>query len=148
MGLLAALARRGFSALASRRAALSARQARKKFVKHTRIIVRPYGGRDALQVVEGECPEPKGGELRVRVLAAGVSLPDLLMRLGVHRETPPLPFTPGWDLIGVVDRLADVISGAEPGQIVASCRGKTRARVARQRRPDRQDRYCAQRVIA
>lgn len=73
-------------------------------MKHTRIIVTHYGGPDALQVLEEECPEPKGGEVRVRVLAAGVALPDLLMREGVHPETPPLPFTPGWDLIGVVDR--------------------------------------------
>ena len=69
-------------------------------MKHTRIIVTHYGGPDALQVLEEECPEPKGCEVRVRVLAAGVSLPDLLMREGVHPERPPLPFTPGWDLIG------------------------------------------------
>jgi NADPH2:quinone reductase len=43
---------------------------------------------------------PKGGEVRVRVLAAGVALPDLLAREGVHPETPPVPFTPGWDLVG------------------------------------------------
>jgi len=89
-------------------------------VKHTRIIVTHYGGPDALQVLEEECPEPKDGEVRVRVLAAGVSLPDVMMREGVHPETPPLPFTPGWDLIGVVDRLGDGISVLEPGQIVAA----------------------------
>jgi NADPH2:quinone reductase len=89
-------------------------------VKHTRIVVTHYGGPDALQVLEEECPEPKDGEVRVRVLAAGVSLPDLMMREGVHPETPPLPFTPGWDLIGVVDRLGDGISGLEAGQIVAA----------------------------
>ncbi|RPH62482.1 MAG: alcohol dehydrogenase [Acidobacteria bacterium] len=89
-------------------------------MKHTRIIVTHYGGPDALQVLEEDCPEPKDGEVRVKVLAAGVSLPDLLMREGVHPETPPLPFTPGWDLIGVVDRLGDGISGLEPGQVVAA----------------------------
>jgi NADPH2:quinone reductase len=89
-------------------------------VKHTRIIVTHYGGPEELRLVEEECPEPKGGEVRVRVLAAGVSLPDVMMREGVHPETPSLPFTPGWDLVGVVDRLADGISGLEPGQIVAA----------------------------
>jgi NADPH2:quinone reductase len=54
------------------------------------------------------------------VLAAGVSLPDLMMREGIHPETPRLPFTPGWDLVGVVDRLGDHISGIEPGHIVAA----------------------------
>jgi len=47
-------------------------------------------------------------------------LPDLMMREGVHPETPPLPFTPGWDLVGVVDRLGDSVSGIEAGQIVAA----------------------------
>jgi NADPH2:quinone reductase len=89
-------------------------------VKNTRIVVTHYGGPDALQVVEEECPEPKGGEVRVRVLAAGVALPDLMMREGVHPETPRVPFTPGWDLIGVVDRLGDGVSGIEPAQIVAA----------------------------
>ena len=89
-------------------------------MKHTRIIVSHYGGPDALQVLEEERPEPESGEVRVRVLAAGVALPDLMMREGVHPETPRLPFTPGWDLIGVVERLGDRASGLEPGQIVAA----------------------------
>ncbi len=85
-----------------------------------RVIVTRHGGPDTLQVIEEECPEPKHGEVRVRVLAAGVSLPDLLMREGVHPETRPVPFTPGWDLVGVVDRLGAGTSGIEPGQIVAA----------------------------
>ncbi|HEX6725737.1 MAG TPA: medium chain dehydrogenase/reductase family protein [Nitrospira sp.] len=89
-------------------------------MKHTRIIVTHYGGPDALQVVEEDCPEPKDGEVRVKVLAAGVSLPDVMMREGIHPETPPVPFTPGWDLVGVVDRLGSGVSGLEPGQIVAA----------------------------
>jgi NADPH2:quinone reductase len=89
-------------------------------VRHTRIVVTRYGGPDAIRVVEEECPEPQAGEVRVRVLAAGVSLPDLMMREGIHPETPSLPFTPGWDLVGVVDRLGDGVSGIEPGQIVAA----------------------------
>jgi NADPH:quinone reductase len=56
-------------------------------------------------------PEPKSGEALVKVLAAGVSLPDIMMREGIHPETPALPFTPGWDLIGVVDRLGGGVSG-------------------------------------
>jgi NADPH2:quinone reductase len=70
--------------------------------------------------VDEECPEPKAGEVRVRVVAAGVSLPDIMMREGIHPETPRLPFTPGWDLVGVVDRLGEGVSGIEPGQIVAA----------------------------
>ncbi|MBI3805691.1 MAG: zinc-binding dehydrogenase [Nitrospirae bacterium] len=87
-------------------------------MRHTRIIVTHYGGPDALQVVEEECPEPKDGEVRVKVLAAGVGLPDIMAREGIHPETPPVPFTPGWDLVGIVDRLGDGVDGIEPGQRV------------------------------
>ena len=89
-------------------------------MKHKRIVVTHYGGPDALQVIEEERPEPQAGEVRVRVMAAGVSLPDLMAREGVHPETPAVPYTPGWDLVGVVDRLGDGVSQIEPGQIVAA----------------------------
>lgn len=89
-------------------------------MKHTRIVVSHYGGPEELRVVEEERPEPKTGEVRVKVLAAGVSLPDVMMREGIHLETPRLPFTPGWDFVGVVDRLGADVTGLEPGQIVAA----------------------------
>ncbi len=89
-------------------------------MKSKRIIVTRYGGPDTLEVIEEECPEPKAGEVRVKVMAAGVSLPDVLAREGVHPETPLPPFTPGWDLVGEVDRLGDGVTGIEPGQTVAA----------------------------
>ena len=89
-------------------------------MKHMRIIVTHYGGPDALRGVEVDCPEPKRGEVRIRVLAAGVSLPDIMAREGVHPETPAVPYTPGWDLVGEVDRLGNGVSGMEPGQMVGA----------------------------
>jgi len=89
-------------------------------VKHTRIVVTHYGGPDVLQVVQEEAREPTQGEVRVRVVASGVSLPDVLAREGVHPETPRPPYTPGWDLVGVVDRLGDGVTSVEPGATVAA----------------------------
>src|SRR5438552_1236131 len=43
-----------------------------------------------------------------------------MAREGVHPETPLVPFTPGWDLVGMVDRLGDGVSGIEPEQMVAA----------------------------
>jgi NADPH2:quinone reductase len=85
-----------------------------------RVIATRYGGPEVLRVAEEECPEPKAGEVRVRVLAAGVALPDIMAREGVHPETPPVPFTPGWDLVGVVDQVGAGVSGIEHGQTVAA----------------------------
>ena len=64
-------------------------------MKYKHVVVTHYGGPDELRVIEDECPEPKKGEVRVRVLTAGVSLPDVMMREGIHPETPRLPFTLG-----------------------------------------------------
>jgi NADPH2:quinone reductase len=89
-------------------------------MKHARVVVMRHGGPDELRVVEEERPEPKRGEVRVKVLAAGVSLPDVLMREGVHPETRAAPFTPGWDFVGVVDALGDGVAGIAPGRIVAA----------------------------
>ena len=71
-------------------------------------------------MIEEGCPQPQPGELRVKVLAAGVSLPDVLAREGIHPETPRVPYTPGWDLVGIVDKIGEGISNFELGQMVAA----------------------------
>jgi NADPH:quinone reductase-like Zn-dependent oxidoreductase len=52
-----------------------------------------------------------------------VSFADILMRKGVHPESWNLgriPFTPGWDVVGVVDKLGDKVSTWQIGQMVAA----------------------------
>jgi NADPH:quinone reductase-like Zn-dependent oxidoreductase len=56
-------------------------------MRHMRIIVTSYGGPGALQVIEEECPEPQHDEVRVRVLAAGVSLPGRACPLMARKPT-------------------------------------------------------------
>ena len=66
--------------------------------------------------------EPRTNEVRVKVAAAGVSFADILMREGVHPESMNrrTPFTPGWDVVGVVDKLGDKVSTWQPGQMVTA----------------------------
>jgi NADPH:quinone reductase-like Zn-dependent oxidoreductase len=88
--------------------------------KHHRVIVSRHGGPDVLQVVEEDRPEPQAGEVRVKVLAAGVSAYDLMFRRsGLLPGTPRVPFTLGADVVGVVDKLGEEVSTVEPGQRVA-----------------------------
>jgi NADPH:quinone reductase-like Zn-dependent oxidoreductase len=89
-------------------------------VSYKRVVINRLGGPEVLEVREEELPEPGLGEVRVRILATGVSLPDLMMREGVHPEAPRPPFTPGWDLVGVVDKLGVGAYALEPGQMVAA----------------------------
>ena len=89
-------------------------------MRQTKIVVTRYGGPEVITVAEEECPAPMPGEVRVKVLAAGVSLPDVLAREGVHPETPGVPYTPGWDLVGIVDLIGEDVTGFELGQTVAA----------------------------
>jgi NADPH:quinone reductase-like Zn-dependent oxidoreductase len=89
-------------------------------MRHKRVVVSHYGGPEVITAIEEDIPAPKAGEVRVKVLAAGVSLPDVLAREGVHPETPRVPYTPGWDLVGTVDQLGEGVIGLEPGQMVAA----------------------------
>ncbi|MFC1543756.1 medium chain dehydrogenase/reductase family protein [Gemmatimonadota bacterium] len=90
-------------------------------MKYRRVVVSRHGGPDVLQVVEEDLPEPQPGEIRVKVLAAGVSGFDLMMRRsGALPGSPRVPFTPGCDIVGLVDELGEGVSEVQPGQMVAS----------------------------
>jgi NADPH:quinone reductase-like Zn-dependent oxidoreductase len=79
-------------------------------MKSLRIIVRRFGGPEVLETAQEEVPEPARGEVRVREFVAGVSFADLLMREGIHPEKTTLPFTPGWDIVGVVEKTGEGVS--------------------------------------
>jgi NADPH:quinone reductase len=70
-----------------------------------RVVVDHFGGPEVLRVVEDDVPEPGEGEVRVRVLVAGVSFTDAQLRAGTYLGVPKPPFTPGYDLVGVVEEL-------------------------------------------
>jgi NADPH:quinone reductase len=89
-------------------------------MRHKRVVVTHYGGPEVISAIEEEIPAPKAREVRVKVLAAGVGLPDVLAREGVHPETPRVPYTPGWDLIGTVNQLGKGATAFELGQTVAA----------------------------
>ena len=77
-----------------------------------RVIISKFGGTENLRLIEEEIPEPRADEVRVKILTAGVSLADVLMREGVHPESlfRRTPFSPGWDIVGAVDKLGDKVS--------------------------------------
>ncbi|HLN76600.1 MAG TPA: medium chain dehydrogenase/reductase family protein [Nocardioidaceae bacterium] len=70
-----------------------------------RVIVDHYGGPEVLRVVDEDDPRPGPGEVGVRVLAAGVSFTDALIRAGTYLGGPKPPFTPGYELVGIVEEL-------------------------------------------
>src|SRR5438034_7405723 len=85
-----------------------------------RVVVDHFGGPEVLKVVEGDVPQPGQGEVRVRVLAAGVSFTDAQLRAGTYLGVPKPPFTPGYDLVGVVEELGPGCTRLRVGDRVAA----------------------------
>jgi NADPH:quinone reductase-like Zn-dependent oxidoreductase len=85
-----------------------------------RVVVDHYGGPEVLRVVDEEDPHPGPGEVRVRVLASGVSFTDSLLRAGTYLHVPKPPFTPGYELVGVVDELGPGCSRLKEGDRVGA----------------------------
>jgi NADPH:quinone reductase-like Zn-dependent oxidoreductase len=90
-----------------------------------RIVVTRRGGPDVLRLVEEPIPEPGAGEVRVKTEVAGVSAFDAMVRSGRFPGFPKVPFTPGVDVVGVVDVVGEEVSTVAPGQRVAVLLGFT-----------------------
>lgn len=85
-----------------------------------RVMMTGLGGPEVLKLVEDEVVRPGAGQVRVKVLATGVAYADLMMRRGMYPGAPKPPFTPGYDLVGVVEEVGAEVSALLPGQRVAA----------------------------
>jgi NADPH:quinone reductase-like Zn-dependent oxidoreductase len=88
--------------------------------KNVRVLVTAKGGPEVLKLVEEDLLEPQVGQVRVRVLAAGVAFADILIRRGLYPGNPPFPLTPGYDIVGEVDALGQNVEEFGLGQRVAA----------------------------
>src|ERR1041384_1862841 len=83
-------------------------------------VLTGKGGPEVLQVQEFLTPEPAPGEVRVRVRASGVGSTDVIMRRGTYQFAPKIPFTPGYEVVGVVEALGKDVHSLHLGQRVAA----------------------------
>jgi len=70
------------------------------------VVVRRYGPPEVLEVQQIPDPQPKPGEVLIRVRAIGVNFADLLQRMGLYPGAPKPPFVPGLEIAGVVEKIA------------------------------------------
>jgi NADPH:quinone reductase len=85
-----------------------------------RVVVDHFGGPEVLKVMDVDDPRPGPGEVRVRVLAAGVSFTDAQLRAGTYLGGPKPPFTPGYELVGVVEQLGPGCSRLREGDRIGA----------------------------
>ena len=82
------------------------------------VLCKQYGPPDSLLIEELPSPKPGAGEVVVSVRAASVNFPDVLIIQNKYQFKPPLPFSPGSELAGVVKEVGAGVTGFKPGDKV------------------------------
>src|SRR6476659_354065 len=78
------------------------------------IWITKTGAPEVLEVKEAPDPDPKAGELRIRVEASGVNFADIMGRLGLYPDLPRIPVVQGYEVAGRVDAAG---AGLDPSWI-------------------------------
>lgn len=65
-------------------------------------LITSLAGPEAVAVADIADPQPAGDQILIEVRSAGVTFPDVLLTRGEYQLKPPLPFTPGCEVAGVV----------------------------------------------
>ncbi|MFA9388313.1 MAG: medium chain dehydrogenase/reductase family protein [Prolixibacteraceae bacterium] len=90
-------------------------------MEYKRVVITKFGGPEVLkELVETELPEPAKGQVRIKVLFTSAAFTDTLIRRGIYlgvKNKPP--FSPGYDLIGVVDKVGEEVTHLKTGQKIA-----------------------------
>lgn len=81
------------------------------------------GGPETLELTELPIPEPKKGEVRVRVHAAGLNFPDTLIIRDLYQMKPPRPFAPGGEIAGEIETLGEGVEGLAVGDRILALTG-------------------------
>ena len=84
------------------------------------IVIARRGGPEVLEIVEEPIPNPGPGQVRIKTLAAGVSAFDVMLRSVSFPGFPKPPFTPGVDMVGVVDEVGEGVTAPDVGTTVAA----------------------------
>jgi NADPH:quinone reductase-like Zn-dependent oxidoreductase len=86
-----------------------------------KVSISQFGGPEVLDLVEeSTIPDPGPGEVRIKVLAAGTGFTDIFIRRGRYPDYKgPLPFIPGYDIVGLVDKVGPGVASPREGQTVA-----------------------------
>jgi len=87
------------------------------------LVCRQFGPIENLAVEEIDPPRPGPGQVLVDVKASSLNFPDALMVQGLYQVKPPLPFSPGHEISGVIEKLGEGVLGVAVGDAVIATPG-------------------------
>jgi NADPH:quinone reductase-like Zn-dependent oxidoreductase len=82
------------------------------------VWITKAGAPEVLRVREAPDPDPRAGELRIRVEASGVNFADILGRMGLYPDLPPIPVVVGYEVGGRVEAVGPGVDTAWAGRNV------------------------------
>jgi synaptic vesicle membrane protein VAT-1 len=82
------------------------------------IWIQKAGPPEVLHLRELPDPIPRTGEVRIRVQVAGVNFADILGRMGIYADAPPIPYVPGYEVAGVIDAIGQGAPNLKEGEAV------------------------------
>jgi NADPH:quinone reductase-like Zn-dependent oxidoreductase len=84
-------------------------------VRTRAILINKLGPPEALEEREVPLRDLGPDDVHLAVHAAGVNFADLMMRVGLYGTVPPRPFSPGFEVAGIVERVGPGVEGVSPG---------------------------------
>src|SRR5579864_1381734 len=87
------------------------------------IRVYEYGDASKLLYEDVSLPDPKAGEVRVKVAAAGLNFTEIYQRQGAYKAARPFPFVPGGEFAGIVDAVGQGVTDFRTGDRVGTADG-------------------------
>jgi NADPH2:quinone reductase len=87
------------------------------------VVCRQFGPPESLTIEDLPSPRPGAGEVVVSVRAASLNFPDVLVIQNKYQMKPPLPFSPGSELAGVVKEVGADVKSVAPGDRVMAAVG-------------------------
>lgn len=87
------------------------------------VVCREFGLPERLSIEEIPSPAAEAGQVVVTVKAAGVNFPDVLIIQGKYQFQPPIPFSPGSEIAGIVKEVGEGVNGFKPGDSVIALPG-------------------------
>ncbi len=84
------------------------------------VVIVGHGGPEKLQLRESPDPEPRQGEVRIRVRASGINFADILAREGLYPDAPRPPAVVGYEVSGSVDKVGGGVDDALIGTDVVA----------------------------
>ena len=85
-----------------------------------RAVYSRKGGPNVIEIIEEEMSSLDSHQIRIDVHYAGINFADLMMRVGLYGAAPPFPFTPGYEVSGIISEIGNAVENLTVGEAVVA----------------------------